>query len=614
MADQTSPGGGRPAGSSPGDALSLGLELVPDPCVVVGHDGRILAANRAVEVLFGYTPESLIGERIELLVPERFRHAHRQHRAAYDKAPRRRAMGSGLELYGRRHDASEFPIDISLAPVSMPDGDVVAAAIRDQTDRVAAARATSQLAAIVRSSRDAVLTMSTAGVVTTWNPSAEELLGAPAGEAIGSHIARWVPEGESPVLEELMALVIAEGYAPPRDTVWRTAGGKQVELAISLSPLQDERGALEGFSVLARDITERKLAEAARQKQQLWQAATADVRMASLSDVPFDDTLKLICVRVSELTGADGAAVVLPEGDELRIRATWGERRDDLVLELSRAVLASGKTTRSSWDLSLPSSGRPFESIGSFIASPSEEPGSLIVLLPPGVERTDEVHQVVESMAGQAAVALELFEARETKDRLLLTSDRERIARDLHDLVIQRLFATGMSLQAIQQVVSNASVSQRLSDAITELDTTIREVRTTIFALDTRGDEGDSLRRELVNLVSGADKSLGFRPSLQFDGPVDLVADELRHHAVAVVREALSNVARHARATHASVVVVARDGFTITVEDNGVGLPDQHRESGLSNLRRRAAEAQGSLTVEDRPDGGTRVTWSVPIV
>lgn len=594
------------------EALRLALEIVPDAAVAVDGEGRIVGANQAVHDLFGHPLESLVGQRIETLVPERFRHAHRHHRGAFAQAPRSRAMGAGLQLSGRRHDASEFPVDISLAPVPGADPPLVVAAIRDITERGAVAAAVAQLAAIVSSSRDAILTVTTSGVVSTWNPGAEQLLGTPTEEAVGSHLGRWVPEDTSADLEELMGIIVSGGSPAPRDTTWQTADAKRVEVAISLSPLEDAHANLRGFSILARDITERKAIEAAHLRQERWQAATAEIRLDSLSDGPLVDTLELVCRRAFALVEGEGAAMVRqgPQGPQVMVSA--GRPRHEVIQDLAEALLSSGEAAPSMLDLAVTTSGRPFHAVGALVPSQSAPSRVLVVTLPPGREGNGDVQRIVEGLAGQAALAIELAEARETRDRLLLAEDRERIARDLHDLVIQRLFATGMSLQMLQQVVGNEAASQRLAEAADELDTTIREIRTTIFDLEARSETTDGVRGELLRLVSAATKSLGFHPSLQFDGPVDLVDPELHRHAVAVTREALSNVARHAQASSASVVVVAREGFEITVEDDGVGVPESHRESGLSNLRGRAEALGGQLVLENRSGGGARMVWRVP--
>ncbi len=213
-----------PGSASLPELLDLALDVLPDAAVVVDGAGQILGVNKAFIELFGHPQDALVGKPIELLIPERFRHAHRHHRGSYFSAPRQRAMGAGLQLAGRRRDATEFPVDISLAPVEVDGRTLVVAAVRDATERGAVAAAIGQLAAIVSSSRDGILTITTAGVVTTCNPGAEQLLGTPTEEAVGAHIGRWIPEEASEVLEELMGVIVTGGSPSSRDTVWLTTG------------------------------------------------------------------------------------------------------------------------------------------------------------------------------------------------------------------------------------------------------------------------------------------------------------------------------------------------------------------------------------------------------
>ena len=195
--------------------------------------------------------------------------------------------------------------------------------------------------------------------------------------------------------------------------------------------------------------------------------------------------------------------------------------------------------------------------------------------------------------------------------------DRERIARDLHDTVIQRLFAIGLSLQASARLITDEKALSRVVTAIDELDTTVREVRAAIFELHSARLPGRSVRQELLDLCTEAARGLGFDPVVRFDGPIDTAVDgSLADDLFAVARETLSNVARHAAATTVEVGADVRDGtLTIRVSDDGRGI-DPGRSSGgrgVTNLATRAAKAGGSFTVTPRDSGGTDVVWSAPI-
>jgi len=232
-------------------------------------------------------------------------------------------------------------------------------------------------------------------------------------------------------------------------------------------------------------------------------------------------------------------------------------------------------------------------------------------------DRTSALTDVAErellaSFADQAALALDRAQAVADRQDLALVSDRERIARDLHDVVIQRLFATGLQLQGIAAVAASPDVVRRLDDAVSDLDDTIKAIRGTIFELSQRQER--SLRAELRTLVREYVPVLGFTPAVRTTGPVDTaVSEEVRDQLLPVLREAISNVARHALADHAEVEVqVGEREIVLTVVDDGVGLTGRTRESGLRNARRRAADLGGTLELRPGAPRGTTLVWRVP--
>jgi len=198
--------------------------------------------------------------------------------------------------------------------------------------------------------------------------------------------------------------------------------------------------------------------------------------------------------------------------------------------------------------------------------------------------------------------------------RRILAEDHERIAKDMHDTVIQELFALGMSLQTAVATIPDPEQAARVEAGVNTLDDVIRSIRALIF--DIRSEQqGDDLRVRVVEIATSLIPSLGFEPSVSFHGPVDRVPDELHEHILAVARESLTNVARHAEASAASVEVSARDSkVTVVVSDDGVGMPaNPTRQSGHTNLVERARLTRGTFTVAPHPDGGTTVEWCSPI-
>lgn len=225
--------------------------------------------------------------------------------------------------------------------------------------------------------------------------------------------------------------------------------------------------------------------------------------------------------------------------------------------------------------------------------------------------------QVVQSFAGQAAIALELAEARRDAERLQLLEDRDRIGRDLHDVIIQRLFATAMTLMSTIRLVEHPGAASRIKHAVDELDDTIRQICSAIFALQSdRQDNPAGLRARIVTLVEEAAGRLGFMPGLRLEGQLDTtVPESVADHVLAVLREALSNMARHAGANRAEVSVeAAGPHLTLVVSDNGVGLGEHRgRSSGLRNIEERAHRLGGTAELETPQGGGTRLLWRVPL-
>lgn len=225
---------------------------------------------------------------------------------------------------------------------------------------------------------------------------------------------------------------------------------------------------------------------------------------------------------------------------------------------------------------------------------------------------------LIARFAEQATLALRVAEARSSAERVALSEDRDRIARDLHDLVIQRLYASGMALESTVRLVDSPVASERIHRVVDELDTTIREIRTAIYSLQEHAQEGQnapSLRTRTLDVAQAASESLGAMPTVLFEGPVDAMAtDYVTTQVEAVLVEGLSNVARHAAASHVQVTITATPvELRVCVVDNGIGIPPTARRSGLANLAARAAALGGTCITSVPESGGTQLLWCVPI-
>ena len=374
-------------------------------------------------------------------------------------------------------------------------------------------------------------------------------------------------------------------------------------------------------------IANARLYEQARARQS-WIAATRDIATELLSGTEPATVFRLVAEEVLKLTAADAALVAIPVDEkvpaadvvELLVIETVGSA---VASATGRTIPVAGTSLADVFAQSTPQRVDRIDldgaGVGPALVLPLRAAGTVagvvVVLHQNGPDSfTDEQLDMMAAFADQAALAWQLATSQRRMRELDVVNERDRIARDLHDHVIQRLFAIGLALQGTVSWARNSEVRRRLAEAVDDLQGVIQKIQTTIFDLNVTPQGTVSLRQridEAIAQLAGA----RLRTTVQFVGPLSVVANTLADHAEAVVREALSNAVRHAGVTTVTVRVTVGDDLCIEVSDDGRGMPEEFTGSGMRNLRRRAAQAGGEFTIERTPAaGGALLRWSAPLL
>lgn len=375
-------------------------------------------------------------------------------------------------------------------------------------------------------------------------------------------------------------------------------------------------------------IANARLFEESRYRER-WSTALAETNRYMLADEE-EDGLQFLIERVLELADADIVCVlhVVHDGDDLVVDRAVGQSADVLLertfpLEgtVCQEILSAGHARMVNSEREYPSHGfLQLAGVQEAMLVPFDvsalERGVLAVARSSGRSGFQSRDlDMTASFADQVTLAVQRTRSRENNQWMEILEDRSRIARDLHDHVIQRLFAAGLSLQAIASGLGPGEPAQRITAQIVDIDETIAQIRQSIFALKTDGrNPASGLRARIREVVDRVADQLPISPKLRFLGPVDLMSDrEVTDDAAAVVTEALANVVRHAQATTVAVTISAANSeLSIDVVDDGKG-PGQHPQlSGIANLRHRAQQRGGDMTVQNGKPGGTHLTWSIP--
>jgi len=505
----------------PGGATELRLrglvDALPDGLVIAGDDGRIVYANHRLTELSGYAAEELRGQPIELLVPERMRALHEEHRARFLAQPAARPMGVGLGILLRRKDGTEFPADVSLSPLETPGTRVILATVRDVTDRHEVEESLRR-----NEERFRLITERAEGA----NEVARAILQNRDHEVlrIMAHRARLMADAD-------LGAVMTPGE--PGMLICREfdgdAGVDLRGMAVSESESLAGVAVRTGKPVVSQDLM----------------AETGVSR------------------RLAEAT-AMGPALFVPVATEERIFGTL------VVTRRHGAAAFTGEDLRS-----------------------------------------------VELFAAQSSVALEHWRIRSELQRLAVVEDRERIARELHDGIVQSLFAVGLGLLSVEPLAAEEPVRGRLREAVDSIDRVIADLRRYIFGLKPQAAAMDTLADAVASLTKEFEGRTGIITVLDADPRLDRAARSVSGEVIQVAREALANVARHAAATTCRVSLRYEAPLAVLeIDDDGRGFDTASVSGhgyGLANLRDRAGGLGGTVEVTSQPGQGTTVRLAFPV-
>lgn len=399
---------------------------------------------------------------------------------------------------------------------------------------------------------------------------------------------------------------------------------------------EDDEAVMQALASAAGVAIENARLYSQARTQQSWLEATRDIATDLLSGTDTEQVLKKVAEKAMRLTSADLAFIATPcdadaraeDVTELIVKVVSGEPIDSPRTVMGNVLPVFGSTSGTSFRSRTPIRAEHLEfnategselEYGPALISPlrasDRVTGVLVVLRRFDGEPFDDTQlELVSSFADQAAVTMQMAHSARRLRELDVLADRDRIARDLHDRVIQRIFAAGLSLQSTLQRATAPEIKTRLATTIDDLQDTVQDIRSAIFDLHSRDTTTVGLRRRIDSIVDEMTENSGLRTTLRVTGPLSVVDPPLAAHALAVVREGISNCVRHAHATTVTLAITIADDLTVVISDDGVGIPAEVSTSGLDNLRSRALECGGQMTIELATEaGGTILTWSAPL-
>ncbi len=603
-------------------------EASPEGLVVVDAAGKIVHVNARLELMSGHPAADLVGRTLATLVPERLRTKHAQLHKAYRLDPRPRLMGEGEIMPLLRADGDEVPVQIALHPGRINERDVVLATVRDLTER-------SIIEARLRDSETsfravfeeapipaAILTLDDGPpTVQRANPAFATLFGDESTET-ALHALDPIDDNFTQLVDDLKRDPELRRSAT---SGFRRADGstRWTEIAASVVTLPD----LTSPAMLAffLDVTERRAQQSERERKSATKDAVARITTAVLTGAGRARVHAMVLDAVLTVLQAESACLgfVNPGTPGFREVSKAGPpgKSSAVITPALGALLAVRTVPGDGPTRGLDSRAEWTSRIGDrdiaarFDIGGAAEVGVIVCSRAPAAPPFTEAEEHdLGSLARQLAMALHLGEARADQERLALIDERQRISVDLHDTVIQDLIGIGLQLQFGEPSTDDSAALEQREALLNQLDRAVRRLRGIVFELHQRG-VGQSLTQSARTIAADAARALGFEPTLSFRGPVDAIPALVAEQIVAVLREALGNVARHADADSASVHLIAKpDAVILLVDDDGQGMPPTGGGGhGLTNMRQRARDLGGDCIVTSRIPAGTRIQWWVPM-
>lgn len=622
------------------------IEQLPDGLLIVDAFGEIKFLNRRLEEMLGYSRTELIGASVDSLLPVGLRDRHAGLRSGFIRSPTIRPMGSGFELVAECKNGEPLAVEISLSPFGGNDSTNVVAIVRDVTVQRSIAEERKRNSDLFRALFDqapvamALTTLSSSGQQTVLraNESLAKLVGVPLDEMRGAALARFTHPDDQAADKKLADEMILEGKPLVREKRYVKADGSALWGELHAVAIVDDTGQVSRMVAHIVDITDRKRSQVTKERQsRLWESLATF--STSLFGDRFADVLGVVAEQARQLFQADGCVVVAAPHEKtmfdvrgvsgsIQVAHDRGDRslesedfeshrlfRDlELVASTGKARIVDAIDLDPKWFVASEEINN-----GSALMAPVHDGEDLFVVAvirSVGREPFDEEEsELLSRFVEQAQLVIEVADRRRHERRVAILEDRHRIARDLHDRVVGRLFATGIRLQGLISI-GDPVVRDEANRAVEAIDLAITDLRQSIFSL-MHADEQVRIDavRELLRRTLFEKKGFGFEVEFFAEGPDINVSRVAVDHLVAVLSESVVNAHRHAQCGLVKVEFTNdTKAVSLRVTDDGVGfVPGFSSGNGLGSLLGRAQELGGAFEVNSAPNKGTSISWRVPV-